>query len=269
MNSLVDVLDKIRRNGIVGSARKLHRRLRRRGARRFWSDLPMFGGLRGVEIGGPSPWVFGPESFLPVYPCVGELDNVNFAQTTVWERSMHAGNTFRFDPRKRPGMQYITDATDLSPIASDVYDFLLSSHTLEHVANPIKALSEWIRVVKTDGLFLIVLPEKHFTFDRYRPTTPLEHMIEDFRAGRGEDDLTHMDESVRLHDYSMTPEIPDPVVFKARSLKNVENRCLHHHTFTQKSTKELLDYVGLEIIKQDTEPPFHLIVLARVRKPNS
>ena len=31
------------------------------------------------------------------------------------------------------------------------YDVLLSSHTLEHIANPLRALSEWKRIVGDDG----------------------------------------------------------------------------------------------------------------------
>jgi SAM-dependent methyltransferase len=163
-------------------------------------------------------------------------------------------------------VQYITEAADLSAIPSDTYDFLLSSHTLEHTANPIKAVSEWMRVVRPEGLLLIVLPDKERTADHRRPVTTLKHMIEDFDAARSEDDLTHLDESVRLHDYSMTPEIPDPVAFKARGLKNFENRCLHHHTFTLSSISELLEYIKLDIVEKDTEPPYHLLVLACARK---
>jgi SAM-dependent methyltransferase len=262
--NLISLAHKIKKNGVIGSVRKVYRRLLPQRAHAFLKHLPRFDGRCGIEIGGPTPWAFGPRGLVPVYPRVAELDNANFAATTVWEGSIRAGQTFHFDPRKRPGVQYVAEATDLSVIPSDAYDFLLSSHTLEHTANPIKALSEWIRVVRPGGLLLIVLPDKEHTFDHYRPVTTLEHMIEDFEAGRREDDLTHLDESVRLHDYSMTPEIPDAVAFKARGLKNFENRCLHHHTFTQRSACELLEYMRLDIIEQGSEPPFQLVALARI-----
>jgi SAM-dependent methyltransferase len=263
--NVVDIAYKIRKNGIIGSARKLHGRLLPQRARGFLKHLPRFDGLRGIEIGGPTLWAFGPRGLIPVYPRAGGLDNVNFAATTVWEGSIHTGRTYRFDPHKRPGLQYVAEAADLSLIPTNTYDFLLSSHTLEHTANPIKAVLEWIRIVRPGGLLLIVLPDKEHTFDHYRPVTLMEHMIDDFQALRGEDDLTHLDESVRLHDYSMTPEIPDAAAFKARSLENLRNRCLHHHTFTQKSASELIEYLRLDVIEQGAVRP-HICMLVSAQK---
>ncbi len=47
---------------------------------------------------------------------------------------------------KEPGIQYVRDATDLRGIPDSKYDFVLASHALEHIANPLKAMSEWTRV---------------------------------------------------------------------------------------------------------------------------
>jgi SAM-dependent methyltransferase len=263
--NVIDVAHKIRKNGMIGSARKLRGHLLPQRACGFLKHLPRFDKLRGIEVGGPTLWAFGKRGLIPVYSRAGGLDNVNFAATTVWEGSIHEGLTYCFDPHKSPGLQYVAEAADLSVIPSEAYDFLLSSHTLEHTANPIKAVLEWIRIVRPGGLLLIVLPDKEHTFDHHRPVTRLEHLIDDFHAARGEDDLTHLDESVWLHDYSMTPEIPDAIEFKARGLKNFENRCLHHHTFTQKSARELIEYLGLDIIEQGAVQP-HICILATAQK---
>jgi hypothetical protein len=64
---------------------------------------------------------------------------------------------------------------------------VLSSHCLEHVANPILALREWLRVMTPDGTLVLVLPHKEGTFDHQRPTTTLGHMIDDYER---EDDMT-------------------------------------------------------------------------------
>jgi SAM-dependent methyltransferase len=114
---------------------------------------------RGIEIGGPSPEIFGPH----IYPAITSLDNVNFK--TTWEGSIQEGNTFVFHPSRPPGRQYIREATALVDIPSASYDFLLSSHTLEHTANPILALREWLRVLKDNGVVVLVLPHKEGTFD--------------------------------------------------------------------------------------------------------
>ena len=41
---------------------------------------------------------------------------------------------------------------------NDYFDFIWSSHTLEHSDNPIKSLNEFIRVLKPGGNILLILP---------------------------------------------------------------------------------------------------------------
>ena len=40
----------------------------------------------------------------------------------------------------------------LNGISSSTYDFLYASHVLEHSANPLRTLEEWLRVVKDNGI---------------------------------------------------------------------------------------------------------------------
>lgn len=270
----MNIISVVRKHGPIGTARKIRERLFALPARKL-SDytaalrarklpehLALLKGLVGLEIGGPSP-IFSANGLVPVYTFADRVDNTNFSSQTIWEGSIQAGNTFSIGRGKKVGKQYIAEATDLKDLPSNYYDFVLSSHMLEHSANPIKALREWMRVIKPSGLLLVVLPDKERTFDHRRPTTSLSHMIEDFDVERGEGDLTHLEEILALHDISMTPEIPDQEFFLARSLKNIENRCLHHHTFTLRSAGDLMRHVGLEILKQDKQPPHHLIFVVR------
>jgi len=229
------------------------------GSERYTS---VFQGCMGLEIGGPSG-IFRDAGLLPLYKDVGGLDVCNFADTTMWEGKISSGDNFFYHPLKRPGHQYIADTTDLSEIASGKYDFILASHVLEHVANPLKALSEWIRVTKTAGYLLIILPHKQYTFDWRRPVTKLEHLVDDFACGVGEDDLTHLDEILTLHDLARDPDVDGPEAFKQRSLNNVRNRGLHQHVFDTALAVQMLDYSGLQILAVDTVLPFHVIILSR------
>jgi SAM-dependent methyltransferase len=219
--------------------------------------------LRGIEIGGPSVAIFGRCGLLPVYQTVGSLDNVNFSSKTIWEGSIHEGETFLFDASRPPGHQYIGEATKLSNIPSATYDFLLSSHMLEHTANPIAALHEWLRILKNDGVFVLVLPHKEGTFDHHRPTTTLDHLIDDFDKGMDEQDLSHLAEILELHDLTLDPAAGSLDNFKARSLQNFENRCLHHHTFTTLSAATLLSHIGVQIISVEACRPIHIIIVGR------
>ncbi|MCV7051541.1 methyltransferase domain-containing protein [Mycobacterium heidelbergense] len=210
--------------------------------RRFVEDK------HGIEIGGPSALF---KTVLPLYRFVAGLDGVNFSTETVWEGNIEEGGNFKYY-YKRSGRQFISDATDLSEIAGARYDFLLSSNCLEHVANPIKALTEWKRVIKEGGAMIVVLPNKQSNFDHRRPFTKFEHLLDDFTQDVGEDDLTHLDEILALHDLPMDPPAGDLEHFRQRSLKNFHNRTLHHHVFDIQLIEQILRYVGLEIIDMTT-----------------
>ncbi len=151
----------LRTRGIAGLMFAVNSRIRHllpiRVARSFQRFESLFHGKNGIEIGGVSR-VFYRKNIFPVYPIVGHLDNCNFSNTTVWEGSINEGQTFQFDRKKPCGHQYISEATAMEYIPSGNYDFVLSSHMLEHTANPILALSEWKRLLKDQGMMVILLP---------------------------------------------------------------------------------------------------------------
>src|SRR5450756_122288 len=168
-------------------------------AKSFHTVESLLNGKNGIEIGGPSQ-VFTAKGLFPVYPIAGHLDDCNFGGTTVWEGGINEGQTFLFDRHKSAGRQYIVEATAMESIPSASYDFVLSSHALEHTANPILALSECIRLLKDQGTLVLLLPHKDGTFDHRRPVTTMQHLIDDFNVGMTEEDLTHMPEIMALHD---------------------------------------------------------------------
>jgi ubiquinone/menaquinone biosynthesis C-methylase UbiE len=144
------------------------------------------------------------------------------------------------------------------------YDFLLSSHMLEHSANPIKALQEWRRVLKPRGSLIFLLPNKRWTFDHRRPVTTLEHILSDFNANMGEDDLTHLPEILRLHDLARDKAAGTYEMFRARSERNFENRCLHHHVFDMSLVRQMLEYSGFVVRTQREHFPHHIVTIAEV-----
>jgi len=212
----------------------------------------------GLEIGGPST-VF--KRILPVYPCISSLDGVNFAHQTVWEGNISSGTSFAYYANKK-GKQYITDATTLSQIADESYDFLLSSNCIEHIANPIRALLEWKRVLKSEGLLVLVAPNKESNFDHKRNFTSVEHLIEDYENQTQESDLTHLDEILEHHDLNRDPRAGSLISFQDRSLNNYSNRTLHHHVFNIETLSKILIYSGFEVLTS-TATREDFFVLAR------
>ena len=257
-----NVLLTLRREGIVGVLRAVVRRVRGGKAPTFKLIHAAVADKIGIEIGGPSA-VFMKGGLLPIYPLPRRLDNCNFDYATIWEGRIAAGRTFRFDPSRDPGCQLICEGSALVGIESASYDFVLSSHALEHMANPIGALREWQRVLKCEGTLALIVPHRDGTFDHRRPITPLVHLVEDFEKATKEDDTTHFDEIFSLHDLEMDPPAGDLANFIQRSRDNAVNRSLHHHVFSTRSCVEMVEFAGFQVIDARAEPPFHIIVVAR------
>jgi SAM-dependent methyltransferase len=217
----------------------------------------------GLEIGG-SNRLFTDGDILPFYRRVARLDNCVYASTTLWA-SMSERPAYCYHPRKPEGTNFILEATSLEGIADARYDFVLSSHTLEHTANPMKALKEWLRVIRPGGAIILVLPYYKATFDHRRTPTPLEHMLDNFRRNTTEEDLTHLEEVLQLHDLSRNGRKMTPAEFRDQCRDNFANRGMHHHVFDEHNARELLEAAGLAVPVVELAAPhrLHLILLGR------
>ena len=67
-------------------------------------------------------------------------------------------------------------------LADGAFDFVISSHTLEHMPNPGLALEEWLRVTRPGGVVVAVIPNRDRTFDRPRAVTDPEVMLAAWEA---------------------------------------------------------------------------------------
>ena len=217
-------------------------------------------GKAGIEIGGPSEVFAKTHRYLPIYPCIDKLDNCDFSSNTTW--AQHS-ETFHFDARKSPGKNIFADGSDLGVVPDQSYDLLLSSHNLEHFANPVKALKEWQRITVPEGLFILVLPDYRYTFDHLRQPTAVSHMLADYERNTPESDLSHLPEILEKHDLSFDLQAGTWEEFRKRSLANFENRCLHHHVFDEQNLDELLTVLGMKVLTLETAWPFHLFAIAR------
>ncbi len=241
---------KDRLKGIIGRrGRLLVRRLRTRHwpITRAYRDY--LRGMRALEIGGPSD-LLGFGGAFPVYSCLSVIHNCNFAGHTIWN-----SEAIRY------AQSLVCDATSLR-VETGSYDCVLASHCLEHIANPIKALQEWKRVLRRDGMMLLILPHRDRTFDWRRPVTTIAHMREDFQLGTPETDLTHLDEVLLLHDLACDPGGGTAEQFRDRCLKNFEFRAIHHHVFVPGTATELIREVGLSVVRQDVQG-LNIVTLAK------
>jgi len=52
------------------------------------------------------------------------------------------------------------DAQFMSSVKTEAYDFVHSSHCLEHLKNPIEGLENWFRILKPNGYLIITVPDE-------------------------------------------------------------------------------------------------------------
>ena len=83
-----------------------------------------------------------------------------------------------------PEVFYVLKSTDLKyQVSENEFDFIIANHVLEHVIDPFRWLKDLEFALKPNGRFLITLPDKRFSFDKFRTDTSLPHFIEDFLEG--------------------------------------------------------------------------------------
>lgn len=207
--------------------------------------------------------MFSDDGPLSIYKVLGPVDNCLFSGNTIWTGNLEHARDFRHPWLRYVGRQYILEATQLDGIEAGRYECVLSSHCLEHVANPFRALSEWRRVLSENGLLLMVLPHNEGTFDQHRPVTPLSHLIADYENNTGEDDLTHLPEIFSYHDLARDRAVTSLDAFRRRCHENFIHRAIHHHVFDTATVVAMLNHARFQLIRVDTHKPCHIIVLAQ------
>lgn len=117
--------------------------------------------LKGLEIGASAHNSFGLNTL-----------NVDYTadETTVFKKEeiKLCGHCAKVD---------VVSPGDQLPFGNETWDFVLSSHVIEHIYDPIHAVQEWLRVIKPGGYVYIIAPHKERTFDKNRPRTTLQELI--------------------------------------------------------------------------------------------
>jgi SAM-dependent methyltransferase len=200
-------------------------------------------GKIGVEIGGPSV------SGTVIYENATSIDNVIFSNDTIWSKHDASYNYYE----NKQGRVIVNDVVNMTDIQNECYDFCFSSHSLEHIANPLKAINECLRITKKNGYIIIVVPEKSMCFDHKREYSKFATLLSQYEKDVGEDDLSSLPEILRKHDLTMDPEAVDLVSFTKRSLDNFENRTLHHYVYNDELLMEICNHFQCQFIHNETQ----------------
>lgn len=74
------------------------------------------------------------------------------------------------------------DTEGLAPFRDASVDFVVCSHVLEHLADPIGMLDQIHRVLRPGGVLALVLPDRRASFDHARSGTTVAHLIAEHGA---------------------------------------------------------------------------------------
>jgi SAM-dependent methyltransferase len=134
-------------------------------------------------------------------------------------------------------LTYVMGMEDMSAIPDASLDFVIACHVIEHLRNPLRAFEQVYRKLKPGGQYVLVVPDKHLTFDRDRAVTTLEHLVEDFEEPSAERDVPHYFEF-----FSKVHSVPDADL--AQRVRNAisGNHDLHFHTWTYESFGEMVKF---------------------------
>lgn len=188
--------------------------------RNFLSNMYLSG--NGIEIGALNRPLEVPNSANVKY-----IDRKSFDELKI-EYPEVGNNIIKPD--------IIDDGELLSKFMDNSLDFIIANHLIEHSKNPIGAIENMLRVLKPKGILYMAVPDKRLTFDKNRPITPIEHLLEVYKNGKDNFLNEHYEEWVKIID-----QIEDKAEFKERVKHLISiDYSIHIHVWTSNEIIELI-----------------------------
>jgi hypothetical protein len=97
------------------------------------------------------------------------------------------------------------------------YDWIIASHLIEHTPDLIAFLNDCDSILNDTGVLSLVIPDKRYTFDRFRPITGLARVIDSHLAGN------------RIHSAGASAEYFMNVAARDQQLSWSAGRGHHYH----------------------------------------
>jgi hypothetical protein len=126
-------------------------------------------GLMGLEIGGAAHNAFGLDTLnVDRFP-IGSPGHKAYAE----EQINLCGEVMPVD---------IVAPGDKIPVKDQSYDFVISSHVIEHFYDPIAAIKEWQRIAR-QYVYIICPHRDALESDRDKPLTELSELLDRHKVG--------------------------------------------------------------------------------------
>ena len=141
--------------------------------------------LRGIDVGGGLGLEIGP-SINPVVPKasgarVRTVDHAD-AATLRAKYGAHVG----VDTQPIEEVDHVWAGGRLRDAVTDeaAFDYVLASHVLEHLPNPLAFLQDCARLLRPGGRLSLALPDHRFCFDHARPLTTFGPWLDAYDSDR-------------------------------------------------------------------------------------
>ena len=181
----------------------------------------------GIEFGaGPRPLE------IPPYCRVRYADRFTAAEFTK-QSSAAIGSHSRY-----VDIDLVDRIEDMASQCTRSIDFVIASHVIEHLSNPIKMFKTAYDRLRAKGKLVLVIPDMERTFDAGRAVTSLDHLLLDYNSPSRERDIDHYLE----YEASVLRTAPDDQRIAAeKRWLNLDD--IHLHTFTFQSFTILSSWI--------------------------
>ena len=193
----------------------------------------------GLEIGAlSSPYVFGRGCSVK-YADIYEAKTLQHILSMIPIPSLYRGTFVTIDFLLKP------PRFGLEMICSNSFDFVFSSHSLEHTPNPIWALTESLRVTKPAGVVYVIIPNKKYTYDARRLSTPIEKLIEKYERL----DFSHsfeeaLDVVLNTMSHPLYDQNKNKAAIYAQEILDKKEGIHHFYVFDERNTLEMLLFIA-------------------------
>ena len=157
------------------------------------------------------------------------------------------------DPQAVVPVDYVCSTDDYAEVVDETFDVVIANHVLEHVDHPIRWLQTVRGLLRDGGVLFVVLPDKKQSFDRFRPDTPLGHLLYEHLAPEHDVAAAHSLETALHYDRTYVGEANRPEtaldIERLKRAMTSSHPGVHRHvfqaeTFAGRIIKPLL-YTGL------------------------
>jgi len=147
----------------------------------------------------------------------------------------------------KPDIVANLDLDRLENLGEASQDFVIASHVLEHLANPLAMLVDIHRVLRPGALLVLLIPDRRKTFDRDRAPTPLTHLIDEYQRDVREVDDAHILDFLRGTSTNLDDQSEISDAYTSAHISLHRRRSVHAHVWNFDEFSEVLEYATEEL----------------------